>query len=82
MKKIKTVVGAILRAAFLFAPAFASAWYFWGKVQAIVNILAALGILALWLLLITLISVALAVAKENPDAEIRHRRNKNDDDPL
>lgn len=49
MKKIKLVVTAILRLVLLVVPGAAYLWWIWGKVAALVTILAAVGLETLWL---------------------------------
>lgn len=58
MKKIKIIVGAILRGALVVAPGIASAWWAWGKAPALIAILAAVGIEFLWLLVFSFFTVA------------------------
>lgn len=58
MKKIKIIVGAILRSALVIAPGIASGWWFWGKAPALIAILAAVGVEFLWLLVFSFLTIA------------------------
>lgn len=71
MKKIKIIVGAIMRTAFIIAPGVAFGWWFWDAVPAIIDLLAAVGLEAFWLLLFSFISVFVQTWKErkNPKQE-------------
>ncbi len=63
MKKIKNIVAAIIRGALLITPGTAFAVWQWGKVSAMVNILAAVGLETLFLLLFTFFKVAYEVTR-------------------
>lgn len=73
MKKIKIIVGAILRGALVIAPGIASGWWFWGKAPALIAILAAVGVEFLWLIVYAFFTVALQTWRnrktENEQAE-------------
>ncbi len=50
MKKLKIIVAAILRGVLILSPGAAYLWWLWGKVAALVAILAAVGLETLWLI--------------------------------
>lgn len=64
MKKIKIIVAAILRGALLLSPGVVFYLWQWGKVSALVNILAAIGLESLFLMIFSFIAVAINVARE------------------
>ncbi len=64
MKRIKIIVAAILRGALLIAPGTAFAVWQWGKVAALVNILAAVGLETLFLLVFSFFTVAFDEARK------------------
>lgn len=64
MKKIKTIVAAILRGVIVLAPGASFLWWAWSKVAALFAILAALGAEAIYLFLFALIIVAIRAAKD------------------
>lgn len=63
MKKIRIIVAAIVRGALLIAPGMAFAVWQWGKVSALINILAAVGLETAFLLVFSFIVVAIRVAR-------------------
>lgn len=69
MKKIKFIVAAILRGTLLLAPGVAFAIWQWDKVSALVNILAAVGLEAIFLFLFAFLKVALDVADKRIAAD-------------
>jgi len=58
MKKVKIIVGSILRGALLVAPGAAFGWWAWHKVMALIAILAAVGVETLFLFVFSFIAVA------------------------
>lgn len=58
MKKVKIIVGAILRGALLVAPGVALGWWAWNKTMALIAILAAVGVETLFLFAFSFIVVA------------------------
>ncbi len=58
MKKLKIIVGAILRGALLIGPGAAFGWWAWNKVPALFAILAAVGVETLFLFVFSFITVA------------------------
>ena len=44
MKKLKVIVGALLRGALLLVPGAACAWWAWGKAPALIAVLASVGV--------------------------------------
>jgi len=48
MRKLKIIVAAILRGSLVLAPGAVYLWWLWGKVAALVAILAAIGLETLW----------------------------------
>ena len=58
MKKVKIIVGAILRGALLVAPGAAFGWWAWSKAPALIAILAAVAVETMLQLLFSLIAVA------------------------
>lgn len=64
MKKIKVIVGAILRGALLLAPGVGAGFYFWGKAPAFIAILATLGLEAVVLFLWSIITVTVQTYRD------------------
>ena len=64
MKKIKTIVAAILRGVVVLAPGATFLWWAWGKVSTLFAILASIGIETIYLLFFTLIIMAIRAAKD------------------
>ncbi len=64
MKRIKIIVAAILRGALLLTPGVAFAVWQWGKMSALVNILAALGLETLFLIAFTFFTVIIHAARD------------------
>ena len=64
MKKIRIIVAAIVRGALLVSPGTAFAIWQWGKVSALVNILAAVGLETVFLLVFAFVKVAFDVARK------------------
>lgn len=64
MKKIKIIVSAILRGAILLTPGVAFSWWAWGKVPALISILASAGVEAVFLFIFAFIVVAIRAAKD------------------
>ena len=58
MKKVKIIVGAILRGALLVAPGVAFGWWAWNKAMALIAILAAVGVETLFLFVFSFITGA------------------------
>lgn len=77
MKKIKIIVAAIIRAILLFAPGLAFAAWQWGKVAALINILATVGVETLFLLAFAIVSTAIHTARDEA-----RRRAKVESDPT
>lgn len=69
MKRIKVIVAAIIRGSLLIAPGAAFSVWQWGKVAALVNVLAAVGVEALFLCLYGFIAVAVDVARKRRAGE-------------
>lgn len=69
MKKIKIIVAAILRGALLIAPGTAFAVWQWGKVSALINILAAVGLETLFLFVFAFVKVAFDVARKRSNSD-------------
>lgn len=63
MKKLKVLASAILRGAIIVAPGIAFGAWAWGKAMALISILAAVGVEAVWLLMLVL-PVALIEARK------------------
>ena len=59
MKKIKIIVSAIL-----LTPGVAFSWWAWGKVPALISILASAGVEAVFLFIFAFIVVAIRAAKD------------------
>ena len=81
MKKVKIIVGAILRCALLLAPGVAFGWWAWCKAPALIAILAAVGVETLFLFVFSFISVAAQARrdlrrKESPEAETGENHEK------
>lgn len=64
MKKVKIIVGAILRGTLIIAPGAAFAWWAWNKAMALIAILAAVGVETLFLVAFTFITVAVETARK------------------
>lgn len=64
MKKIKTIVAAILRGIIILAPGAAFLWWAWGKVSALFSILASVGVETIYLFLFAFVIVAIRAAKD------------------
>ncbi len=64
MKKMKVIVGAIIRGALLLAPGAAFSWWAWGKAPSLISILATVGVEAVFLFIFAFIVVAIRAAKE------------------
>lgn len=64
MKRIIIIVAAIVRGALLISPGTAFAVWQWGKVSALINILAAVGLETVFLLVFSFIVVAIRVAHD------------------
>lgn len=64
MKKIKNIVGAILRGVLVLAPGVVFLWWLWGKVAAFVAILASFGLEMLWAIVITFILAVIEACHE------------------
>lgn len=64
MKKIKTIVAAILRGIVILAPGAAFLWWGWGKVSALFSILATVGVETIYLFLFALVICAIRAAKD------------------
>lgn len=77
MKKIKIIVAAILRGSLLISPGTAFAVWQWGKVSALINILAAVGLETVFLLVFSFIVVAIRVARD--EARKRDATEKTED---
>lgn len=65
MKKVKIIVGAILRGALLLAPGVAFGWWAYGKAMALIAALAAVGVEAFFLLVFSFITVAVQASRRN-----------------
>lgn len=64
MKRIKIIVAAIVRGALLLTPGTVFAVWQWGKVSALVNILAAVGLETLFLFVFSFFTVAYHTARD------------------
>lgn len=64
MKKVKVIVGAILRGALLFVPGALFGWWAWSKTAALIAILAAVGVETLFLFAFSFITVAIQARKD------------------
>lgn len=64
MKKIKTIVAAILRGVIVLAPGATFLWWAWGKVSALFAILASIGVETIYLFLFALVICAIRAAKD------------------
>ena len=72
MKKIKIFVAAVVRGALLLAPGAIFYFWQWGKVSALVNILAAVGLETLFLLVFSFVALAVAgkQLKSSPEQNV------------
>lgn len=66
MKKVKIIVGALLRGALLLAPGAAFGWWAWPQTSALLAILAAVGVETLFLIIFSFISVAFQAWRTGP----------------
>ena len=64
MKKVKIIVGAILRGALLVAPGVDFGWWAWNKAMALIAILAAVGVEPLFLFVFSFITVAIKARRD------------------
>ena len=64
MKKVKIIVGAILRGALLIAPGALFGWWAWSKAAALIAILASVGVETLFLFAFSFIAVAIQARKD------------------
>lgn len=64
MKKVKIIVGAILRGALLVAPGVAFGWWAWNKAMMLIAILAAVGVETLFLFVFSFITVAIKARRD------------------
>lgn len=64
MKKIKTIVAAILRGVIILAPGAAFLWWAWSKVSALFSILATVGVETIYLFIFALVICAIRAAKD------------------
>ena len=64
MRKVKIIVGAILRGALLVAPGAAFGWWAYGKAMALIAILAAVGVETLFLFVFSFITVAVQARRD------------------
>ena len=64
MKKIKTIVAAILRGVVVLAPGATFLWWAWGKVSALFTILSSIGVESVYLFLFALVIVVVRAAKD------------------
>ena len=64
MKKVKIIVGAILRGALLIAPGAAFGWWAWNKAMALIAILAAVGVETVFLFVFSFITVAIQARRD------------------
>lgn len=69
MKRIKIIVAAIVRGALLISPGTAFAVWQWGKVSALINILAAVGLETVFLLVFAFVKVAFDVARKRSNSD-------------
>ena len=69
MKKLKRIVGAILRIAFYLAPGVGFALWQWHQCKPLINILAAVGVESLFLTVCLICRVAWQVAKTSAQEE-------------
>ena len=75
MKKVKIIVGAIIRFALLVAPGAAMGWWAWSKAPALIAILAAVGVETLFLLVFSFITVAVQARRD-----LRRKKKASEDD--
>ncbi len=64
MKKVKIIVGAILRGALIIAPGAAFGWWAWNKAMALIAILAAVGLETIFLFVFSFITVAVQARRD------------------
>ena len=64
MKKVKIIVGAILRGALLVAPGVAFGWWACNKAMMLIAILAAVGVETLFLFVFSFITVAIKARRD------------------
>ena len=64
MKKLKIATAVVLRCALLLSPGMVFAFFQWGKLSTLINLLAAFGIETLALILFSLIMVVRQTAKD------------------
>lgn len=64
MKKVKIIVGAILRGALLVAPGAAFGWWSWNKAMTLIAILAAVGVETLFLFVFSFITVTVRARRD------------------
>lgn len=69
MKRIKFIVAAIVRGTLLISPGTAFAVWQWGKVSALVNILAAVGLETLFLIVFAYFKVLNDLARKKNEQE-------------
>lgn len=67
MKKIRIIVAATLRGLLILAPGVAYLWWLWGKVPALVAILAAAGLETIWAIVFSFVMLAIRVWREKTD---------------
>jgi len=82
MKKIKVIAAAIIRGALLLSPGAVFAVWQWGKVSALVNIQAAVGLETLFLFVFSFFTVAIHAARDEArkrmaavDPEVQENEN-------
>lgn len=59
MRKLKIIVAAIIRGSLVLAPGAVYLWWLWGKVAALVAILAAIGLETLWAIVFSFVVLAI-----------------------
>ena len=64
MKKLKVIAAAIVRGALILSPGVAYLWWQWGKVAAMVAILAAIGLEALCCIVIAFAALVIQVWRQ------------------
>lgn len=77
MKKLRIIVGAILRGALLVAPGVAFGWWAWSSAPALIAILAAVGAETLFLFVFSFIAVAI---QARSDLQSKKAAETEDDD--